>query len=86
MKRCLCRSSKLQNESNKFTHDIFSISDHFTFVLKCKQGCQGQLNRIGDEVIENMFPFMYFYMMFAYYKGKFDLSQNWLRNEIMKDN
>ena len=61
---------------------IFFISDHFTFVLKCKQGCQGQLNRIGDEVIENMFPFMYFYMMFAYYKGKFDLNPNWPCNEI----
>ena len=51
----------------------FLFTDHFTFVLKCKQGCQQQLSRIGERQFENILPLMYFYLMFAYYKGKLSI-------------
>lgn len=47
------------------------LLDHFTFCLKCKQKCKGRLSNLRD-LPDNphMLTQMYFYLMYAYYKGQ----------------
>ena len=53
------------------------FSDHFTFCLKCKRKCKDRLSQpsnLNDRTDEaHVFTNMYFYLMYAYYKGKISL-------------
>ena len=50
----------------------FFFSDHFTFCLKCKRKCKARLSNLKDLHDDpHMLAQMYFYLMFAYYKGQY---------------
>ncbi len=44
--------------------------DHYVFCLKCKQHCQTKLANLDGNAIEDIFPLMYNYLQFSYYKGQ----------------
>ncbi len=43
--------------------------DHFTYCLRCKQGCKGELSNVNGEFVDKLMPLMYHYLQIAYYKG-----------------
>jgi len=57
-----------------FPEFIVSISNHFTYCLKCKRNCPSKLNTVNfppsnsDDEKPHILPQMYFYLMYAYYK------------------
>ncbi len=56
---------------NVFLSFHFSFNlDHFVFCLKCKQQCQTKLSNLDGNIIEDVFPLMYNYLQFSYYKCK----------------
>lgn len=51
-----------------FPDFISSISNHYTFTLKCKQLCVEKLGNLNGEVHADLFPSHYNYLQFIYYK------------------
>jgi len=52
-----------------------SVSNHFTFCLKCKMNCAQNLNNFNGEYMEDLLPSFYHYLQFAYFKvGKVELA------------
>nr|CAD7594767.1 unnamed protein product [Timema genevievae] len=53
-----------------FPDFVSSISNHFTFCLKCKQKCSSRLSSLNGEVHSDLLPSHYHFLQFAYYKVK----------------
>lgn len=51
-----------------FPDFVTAVANHFVFCLKCKQQCQTKLSNLDGNVIEDIFPLMYNYLQFSYYK------------------
>ncbi|GLG97441.1 Uncharacterized protein GBIM_04206 [Gryllus bimaculatus] len=51
-----------------FPDFISSVSNHFTFCLRCKQKCEMPLNSLNGEYHEDMLPSHYHYLQYSYYK------------------
>jgi len=51
-----------------FPDFISSISNHYTFTLKCKQMCAEKLGNLNGEIHADLFPSHYHYLQFTYYK------------------
>ncbi|KAJ8975814.1 hypothetical protein NQ317_013745 [Molorchus minor] len=49
---------------------IPSISNHFTFCLKCKQKCKEKLGSLNGEKHDDLLPSHYHYLQYAYFKMK----------------
>ncbi|KAJ8923830.1 hypothetical protein NQ315_010412 [Exocentrus adspersus] len=47
---------------------IPSISNHFTFCLKCKQKCKTRLGSLNGEKHDDLLPSHYHYLQYAYFK------------------
>ncbi|KAF7287698.1 hypothetical protein GWI33_003341 [Rhynchophorus ferrugineus] len=47
---------------------IPSISNHFTYVLKCKRNCQKKLANLNGKIHEDLLPSHYHYLQYAYFK------------------
>lgn len=47
-----------------------SVSNHFTFCLKCRVNCAEQLNNFNGEYMDDLLPSFYHYLQFGYYKSE----------------
>ncbi|XP_060516352.1 prolyl 3-hydroxylase 1-like isoform X2 [Cylas formicarius] len=47
---------------------VMSISNHFTFVLKCKRNCSKILGNVNGQVYDDLFASHYNYLQYAYFK------------------
>ncbi|XP_043281496.1 cartilage-associated protein-like isoform X2 [Venturia canescens] len=45
-----------------------SVANHFTYCIKCKQGCSKRMNQVNGEYYADLLPSHYHYLQFAYYK------------------
>jgi len=46
---------------------VSSVSNHFTFCLKCKLNCATELHTINGHMEDDLLPLMYHYLQFGYY-------------------
>lgn len=51
-----------------FPDFISSISNHYTFTLRCKRRCAKKLQNLNGEIHDDLLPSHYHYLQFAYFK------------------
>ena len=58
------------NVTMGMSYAMLYFIDHFTYCLRCKQRCVTDMQNVNGEQIGDIYPLMYNYLQFAYYKRK----------------